>query len=185
MDKPKPVISDQYSARDLWLGVVKLGAIAGVAVSFPGLGWFAACMSLFVGALTLLSLLFGRTKEKQERLAWCAALFFFGGIGAGIGMEYNIQVRKAELEPVIRALEAFHAARDRYPAKAGELVPQFLPELPGDMSEPPSMQRGTFYFHHEPIGKEPESFSLMFGALGGTPLRCSYHSTTKGWRTWD
>jgi|SRR4051812_17732880 hypothetical protein len=72
-----------------------------------------------------------------------------------------------DAQPVITALEKFHADRRRYPADLQELIPAYLAHMPS---------RGFVY------RGDGDSFWLQFSYTGPGMNHCSYDSQTRKWR---
>lgn len=74
-------------------------------------------------------------------------------------------------QPVIDALEKFHAARGDYPASLPELIPTYLPQLP---------ERATA-FQLQYARVSATDYTLAFSYAGPGMNHCTYKGQSKAW----
>jgi len=79
------------------------------------------------------------------------------------GVGERAELRYAACAPIIDALEQYRAAKGAYPNSVADLVPEYLPELPGKVND-----YGIAYLRTE------ESYNLEFYYLGPGMNRCAY-----------
>jgi hypothetical protein len=95
----------------------------------------------------------------------------------GAAVEPPGQGAKAELgyqacAPIIAALGRYHDANGAYPQTLAELVPDYLPSVPGVVNDQPIQYSRT-----------DESYSLSFGYVGPGLNTCTYSpDQEQGWR---
>jgi hypothetical protein len=100
-------------------------------------GMSAGVLCLPAGCLLLASPLLALDREyRRNALAMGAgsALTLAAGVGGLVGyfcvLDYNLTRLETRNQPVADAIHAFETAHGRPPETLGELVPDYLPELP-------------------------------------------------------
>jgi hypothetical protein len=94
-----------------------------------GLGFLAELVGCLIGAVQVLRGVFG-ARDRMLTGALVTLVYVVALALSGVALDWHGRGARARAQPIIDALDAYHAAHGDYPRSLAELTPSYLPSIP-------------------------------------------------------